>query len=218
MKKTIMALVCMLLLTGMAHAQLSNIAIRIDGAVNFSKGDYKVEKIKDITTKPVVGYRVGASVNVPFAGMLYFAPGISFRSMGGETTIAGIGKELISATTRTHHIDIPLHLGFRIPVGQTLAFNLQAGPYLSYAMAGTTTYKVGDLKKQFDIFKEGIKELGKEKRFDVGLGANAMVDINRIYVLLGADFGLLNQLESNAKDAEAVLKNTSFHLGVGFRL
>lgn len=226
MKKIFATLSIMILSIGIANAQLSNLKFRVDSGVNFSKGDYKAESLKDITSKPVVGYRIGASVNIPFSMGFYFAPGLTFQSMGGQTSLENLanpfGKKA-KATTRTHAIQIPLQVGIRIPVGATLAVNLQAGPYLSYALAGTTTVEVGGIKKEFDTFKDGVENMWKEKRFDVGLGAAAIVDINSWYGLLGADFGLMNQKDMNSKvnelfkDKDTTLKNTSFYLGVGYR-
>lgn len=212
-KRTLLTTLFLLILSvGVANAQLSDWRFRVDASVNFSKGDYKIEKVNDLTTKAIVGYRIGGAVNVPFSSMLYFAPGITFLSKGSKTTIKD--RNFGDVKTRTHHIEIPLHVGLRVPIGETLAFNVQFGPYLSYAIAGTAKT---DNNKDIDIFKDGIKDMWKEKRFDVGLGAAAMVDINKIYVLLGADFGMLDQAKSLAKDKETTLKNTSFHLGLGYR-
>lgn len=59
------------------------------------------------------------------------------------------------------------------------------------------------------------------KRFDVGLGAAAMVGYSNFYLLIGADFGLINtvkDIKPETKNLEATLKNTSFHVGLGIRL
>ncbi|WP_242401630.1 porin family protein [Porphyromonas macacae] len=168
-KRTLLTTLFLLILSvGAANAQLSDWRFRVDASVNFSKGDYKIEKVNDLTTKAIVGYRIGGAVNIPFSSMLYFAPGITFLSKGSKTTIKD--RNFGDVKTRTHHIEIPLHVGLRVPIGETLAFNVQFGPYLSYAIAGTAKT---DNNKDIDIFKDGIKDMWKEKRFDVGLGAAA---------------------------------------------
>ncbi|WP_329904376.1 porin family protein [Porphyromonas pogonae] len=228
MKRFIITLAVLVLGASAASAQLlggsNKLAIRVDAAVGFNKGDYKVENFSDLTSKTVVGYRFGASVNIPLSSMFYVSPGIVFQSKGSETSLDNLIVDTInpfankgSIKVKSHYIEIPVHVGLRIPVTSLFAVNIQTGPYFSYALSGeaTSTDEKGS-KTTFDIYKSGVNEIMQGKRFDMGWGAAAMVDITHYYVLVGADFGFFDTLK-DIKNFDATLKNTSFHVGLGIR-
>lgn len=225
MKKFIMVAALILAAVGGASAQ--RISFKADAAVGFSSGDYKVENFADFAGKTIVGYRISGGVEIPISYGLYVNPGIAFHSKGTKTDLGGAALGALglnsSLKAQTHYIEIPVHVGYRVNVLNLLSVAVQAGPYFSYAIKGEATLtKENGQESTYDIYKDGIKELfdAKGKRFDMGLGAAAMVEYTRFYLLIGADFGLvntLNDVKALGQDIETTLKNTSFHVGLGVR-
>lgn len=221
-KKVIITAALLLGAVGFASAQ-GRPAIKVDASVGFSKGDYKVENFSDFAGKAIVGYRFSAGVDVPLGTGLYVNPSLAFHSKGTKTSLKGLAGDVISNDIKatTHYIEIPIHLGYRVSLMNLVSVAVQAGPYFSYALSG----KVDDGTSTYDIYKEGVNELFslKGKRFDMGLGANAYVGYSMYYLVLGADFGLINTMDDlkimgqNATSFDTVMKNTSFHVGLGVR-
>ncbi|KGL49986.1 membrane protein [Porphyromonas gulae] len=224
MKKLILIAAMILATVGALSAQ-GRIAFRADAAVGFSAGDYKVESVADFATKSIVGYRFSGGIEAPIGYGLYVNPGIAFHSKGMKTNFGEVGSAalgLSSLKAQMHYIEIPVHLGYRLSLLNLVSVAVQAGPYLSYAIKGDgTAIRKDGQETTFDIYKEGLNEMMKAKRFDVGLGAAAMVGYSNFYLLIGADFGLINtvkDIKPKAENLEATLKNTSFHVGLGVRL
>lgn len=222
MKKLIMMAALAVAVIGGASAQ-KRISFRADAAVGFSAGDYKVENIGDFAGKTIVGYRFSGNVEVPLSAGLYVSPGLAFQSKGTKTDLAGIalaGIGLKSLKMQTHYVEIPVHLGYRVNLLNLLSVAVQAGPYFSYAISNEATGTNAN-GSTVDIYQQGLSQLTvKGNKFDMGLGAAAMVEYSKIYLLVGADFGLVNSLKevtALGQDLDATLKNTSFHVGLGVR-
>lgn len=225
MKKMILIATMILAAVGALSAQ-GRIAFRADAAVGFSTGDYKVESIGDLTGKSIVGYRISGGLDIPIGYGLYVNPSLAFHSKGMKTNLEGVALGTLglnsSLKVKTHYIEIPVHLGYRLSLLNLVSVAVQAGPYFSYAIKGDgTVVRKDGQETTFDIYKDGLKEMIDAKRFDVGLGAVAMVGYSNFYLLIGADFGLINtvkDIKPETKNLEATLKNTSFHVGLGIRL
>lgn len=208
-------------LGGVFTVNAQSIHPRVEVAGNFAK---IIEKANNTEVKNGIkpGVRVGAAVEIPIGESgVYVAPGLTYKMEGTKNTKsveAAGSKTEFSSTTSLHYLTIPVDLGMRVDLG-AVAISVEAGPYFSYALKGTSEGKAAS-----DILKGAInattnlfeKDQEKMKRYDVGIGASAAVEYSRFYFRLGTDFGLINTAHKNWAD-KINTKNASFYAGVGFR-
>lgn len=226
MKKFIITLCALIMASAGASAQgFLNFRVEAGGAFNFASvlaGDTKLD------TKSLVGYHVGAFVDVPVSNGFYVGSGLKFSMKGAQYQNEILGFEAGAAKMTFHFLEIPVNVGYKFNLSPAFALALQTGPYFSVAMAGTVQggSSLGNLGESYNIFKEGLTGLGEQlraKRFDVGWGLAARAQFSRYYLTAGLDFGFLNVLNnsekgtsiSDIKDELLNLKNKQFYIGVG---
>lgn len=188
---------------------------------------FNVPSIKDVSIdeinnqKVLIGYRAAATVDVNLLDFIYVNSGLSFVQRGSAYKDGESNK----IRNKMHYLQIPVNVGFKFMLSPNVGAAIQAGPYFGMALAGKST-KTGieGAKETFDIFKEGVAGLknSEASRFDVGLGAQAILSLGSIYGAIGADFGLLNTLKGQigsgsglGQNIEGVVRNTAFHVGLG---
>lgn len=203
------------------------------------------ELIKD-ASKPDIDYRLAFGVDLPFANLLYLNTGLTYAVKGGkfeDNRISWLAKNG-KIDVRTRYLQLPVNVGVRLGLGNLLALSLQAGPYFGLAVAGNAKFtSIFDNKYSIDLYKEHSEEelraLGflakrvlKENeslanRFDVGVGASAIMDVLGFYVKLGFEYGFLNSVNKDSfRDEFRVLygrkdgleaNNFSGHFALGLR-
>ena len=147
MKKLILAIVTMLAATTLATAQMRP-SVKVEAGLNLSqqwlslasresKGD-----VLPINVDWLAGYRIGLGVELDLKNGFYFNPGLCFLSRGFRrvdiSEMRGNRRDetpvITSKTSNTlwlHNIEMPLHLGYRVPISSEMTLSLQAGPWLS---------------------------------------------------------------------------------------
>ncbi len=214
MKKILLSAAVLLASVVAANAQ---IGFKVDGNVGFS--NFNGDNAKD--TKMLIGYRVGATAEIPFAGepmsgQFYFAPGLTAVSKGAkiETSVVGATS---TATTRLHYLQVPLQLGARFQFADNMSVALQFGPYLSYGLSGNMALKTTVLGVDKTVESDPFKPVGNlkagMKRFDAGATIQAAIEFSNFYAQVGTDFGLVNI----ANVDKGSLKNADFFVGLGYR-
>jgi len=99
----------------------------------------------------LIGFQVGAVLDVKITDFLYVQPGIMLSSKGSETEVTrdNDDEDINSMLTRTrssktktnmkinpYYIDVPIMLSLKGTLADNLALRAQAGPYFSFGLFG----------------------------------------------------------------------------------
>ena len=105
----------------------------------------------------------------------------------------------------TGDADTDMRVGFNVGVGMEYQFTdmWSIQPSLMFTQKGA---KLGDIKAN-PIFGDDAA-----KRFDFGLGMGVAYEINRFFVDLSGEFGLVKMY-----DGDGSPKNINFSIGVGYK-
>ncbi len=196
--KKVISLLTLLFVSTFALSAQGFVSFRLEAgpSFNFSKLSILNETFKK---ENMVGYHLGAYVDVPFSNGAYVSSGLTFSMKGGRYAgqSSTLGKGANSNIT-FHYLQIPVNFGYRLNVSRSIAVALQTGPYFSVALAGTAASGLKGAKVSYDIFKEGLADIFKPKRYDVGWGVQALAFYSRFYATVGLDFGFLNVFNKNS--------------------
>ena len=196
MKKVLSAAFALLLLGVSAQAQ--SIHPRVEAALNLAKLQAKSGDGTDLSFKVRPGVRVGVAAEIDLASGVYIAPGLVFRQEGAKEEHTVLGQTIKNSVGLNY-------LG--IPVGLTdaLAVSVEAGPSFAYGFSSVSSVKDAE-----DVFKNKTY-----KRFDAGLNASAALEYSKLYLRVGTEIGMTNNLKDAV--AKATSKNSSFFVGLGYR-
>jgi len=180
--------------------------------------------INTLTTnanKERTGFHVGFKTEIDFNKKLYVNAGLMLTSKPwgdlGITTPAWNKTDFWNATP--YYLEIPVHVGYKLPVAKNVKIFAEAGPYMAIGLFGSGKYT----EKQYD---EGFKNLieskthdledpfkhNYQKRFDWGLGGNIGVELFNHYQLsVGYDWGLKEILGKNTS-----MKNKTFMISASY--
>ncbi len=226
MKTRFLSLLMIFALTfSVAVAQESGkMSFGILGGVNFQNlngKDYSGDKLEN---ELILGYHIGANVQIPIAPQFYFQPGLLFSTKGAknETTVLGT---TITSTTKLSYIEMPLNLVYKALLGSGY-FTLGFGPYVGYGIGGKVLTEGGDLSLDQKINFQNVVETNEDltepyyKAFDVGGNIFAGYQMsNGIFAQFNTQLGLVN-INPEYKilpDDESSVKNTGFGLSLGYR-
>ena len=180
--------------------------------------------INTLTTnanKERTGFHAGLKTEIDFNKKLYVNAGLMLTSKPwgdlGITTPAWNKTDFWNATP--YYLEIPVHVGYKLPVAKNVKIFAEAGPYMAIGLFGSGKYT----EKQYD---EGFKNLieskthdledpfkhNYQKRFDWGLGGNIGVELFNHYQLsVGYDWGLKEILGKNTS-----MKNKTFMISASY--
>ena len=196
----------------MVSAAVSAQSLRygITGAMNVS--NYAIE-IGGVEYSPDsrIGFNAGfrMEMDAPFiTDGVYFDSELVLSSRG--TKIKAVVNEAdVDLTSRPYYLEMPIHIGYSMPVGSNFNVYASFGPYLALGIFGTERLSSGDISSKPDTFSND-----NLKRFDFGLGIRAgvaMFDHYRIY--LGYDWGLVNIAQDSTNDK---INNRNFYVGMAY--
>ncbi len=187
----------------------------VKGGVNLSQLYVDQPNAEDENMK--VGFHVGLFGKVPVTDFLAFQPEVLYTNTGAKVTYGGsdlaalLGIQQGEVRFNLNYVQVPLTL-----VGNLGAFNIHAGPYVSYLVRAN----VKDLKSA-DLSTNNVTELNTDNfnRVDYGLVGGIGVDVKG--VTIGARYnyglreignsGLAGSLTNNSRNSVAQL-----YLGFGF--
>lgn len=231
MKKKLLAL--LLVAGGLFTANAQNIRPRIEVGGVMSMVEFKASSV-DLNSKVKMGYRVSGAAEIGLGGGLYIAPGLTFKSQGGNYDLnsfrkifglapsSGDNAKANRAHLNYHYLSVPLNLGFRAELTPTLGFSAEVGPYFAYALSGKGAYGDSDM----DLFSmpEFVKKSLEFKRFDAGINASVAVDFSRAVFRIGTEYGLTNNVKVQSLlgdllgvGSSSTLKNFNAYASIGFR-
>lgn len=198
-----------MLLSALAiNAQYRPVTFGIKGGVNVS--NFAGEGIKDSDGK--IGFTVGLLLNYNVDELVFVRTGLDFTTKGAKYKYGAVER-----TYNPMYLQIPIHVGYKLPFTNSFNCSLHVGPYLSYGVGGKikteVSGKVSDMEdSEIDFF--GTEESGGFRRFDFGLGLGVGAEFGNVLVELGYDLGLANI--SYIKDNKVKNMNAYFTLGYCF--
>ena len=181
---------------------------------------------------PLVGFQVGVSVEYLLPQNMFLLSGLELTRKGGKDSAKlnvtdGDGNLLrleVEEKLTPMYIQIPLHVGYKMFVSNSVKMVFHAGPYLAYGISGKYKNKMKVNGYEFtddDFINElGIKKDGNVfssnglKEFDFGLGIAAGAEFGQIVTKIGYDFGLTNS--SDVEDYKLRTRNAYLTLGYNF--
>jgi hypothetical protein len=166
------------------------------------KAGLNLSNITDGTAK--VGFNAGVTLDYNFTPNVALLTGLEYSLKGAKSD-----GEDADVKLNLSYIQLPIHIGYKLPVAEGTNVVFHAGPYLAYAASGS--WKVGSLS--LDAFGDEATEVAKLKRFDFGLGLGAGLEFGKIGVGLGWDFGLANIADTS----DGSMKNQNAYLTVGYK-
>lgn len=185
----------LLLFSVVAAAQNSPFTFGVKAGANLSNFSGKGVDNPEVR----FGFNVGVTVDYSITENIFLSSGLEYTSKGtkvnymdidlenGASEVIGVGK--FSA----NYLQLPLHVGYRLPVTDAFKLNFHAGPYIAYGVGGKLKIsniilsEYDDIEKEHDTFSDLTL-----KKFDFGLGLGVGAEFGKINVGLGYDLGLLN--------------------------
>ena len=142
------------------------------------------------------GFYAGVSTDIKTNGQLVFEPGVNFN-LSSYNFAEGI-------KTTEYFISAPLHFKYTYPVSNELDIFVSAGPTVLCTLGGRSKVSYGGMS-----YTE--KEDGGD--FDITLGFQGGIRLsNSIRLLVGYDFGLLNQ----SGESDYRVTRNFLHAGIGY--
>jgi len=206
-------------------------------------GSYSYERTTNVTssTGNLIGFHVGAVVDIGINEFFYVQPGILLTQKGGETNSerkesSSDDDDYRNSEENTYiapyYLDIPIMLSLKGKLNDNLALRVQAGPYIGFGLFGKmeSEYKEEDsyggyvdrdnekikIKNLFSPTSEE-KEMGFKgaSRVNIGLGFGAGIEISDFYVGVNYDYGLTN-LSKDDDDGKSYERTLGITLGYNF--
>ncbi|WP_319478840.1 porin family protein [uncultured Draconibacterium sp.] len=178
----------------------SKTAFAILGGVNLQNLNGKDASGDKLKNDMLVGFHVGANVQLPVAPQFYFQPGLLFSTKGAKTS---------GVTYKLSYVELPLNFVYKALLGNGY-FMLGFGPYLAYGIGGE------------DI--EFSKDLGSGnpdrtfKPFDAGGNLFFGYEMaGGLFVQLNTQMGMMNIYPDDTSNSEKTLRNTGYGLSLGYR-
>lgn len=190
------------------------------GGINFQNLNGKYANGDKMDNNLIIGFHVGANVQIPIVPEFYFQPGLLFSTKGAKNTNAAR-----TSTYKISYIEMPLNLVYKALLGNGYVM-LGFGPYLAYGIGGNVKIEGGPITVENDIEFKNVVEPGDDiltpyyKAFDMGANIFAGYEMaNGIFAQINTQFGLLkiNPEDKRIANDKTVVKNVGFGLSLGYR-
>ena len=201
-----------------ARLNLSNVNNKYDGEVasGESKSDYEYD------FKNRVGFNIGLIYDWGISESFYIQPGLYFTTRGAKIEESEEDYKY-EEKWKLNYLQIPILASYRIALTDNVKWHINAGPYLAIGVGGKVKWEEtydgdtdkGDYKAFGTADEDSDEEKGGLKRFDAGLSFGTGVSINKFYIGLTYDLGLVNAADKDTwKDYK--MRNRNFSIGVGY--
>ncbi|MDU1891054.1 MAG: porin family protein [Dysgonomonas sp.] len=147
-----------------------------------------------------LGYNIGVTMDYGLAAT-YMKLGLILTHSGVE-----IKDGDITQTANLTYLKFPLHVAYRVGIGENKRLVFTGGPYLAYGFAGKWTGNGPNRGRSVFSGDSFIK-------FDYGLELTAGAEFGKIVVETGATFGIPN-INNQSHDKQ---KTQSYHLSLGYK-
>ncbi len=196
-------LLLIFILPSASLAQQSPFDLTLRAGLNLSYLSFDNDAVPDKRIKPGVNLGLGATYHT--SESLFLQTALTFATKGarirGDVPLGFEGIVVNGRTTRPElisqqmYIQIPLHIGYRIPLTPGKKLTIQAGPYAAYGVAGKTRLAAdilyGDYIDDTPMEEKTFGERGLQK-LDYGAGAGIGLDLGETIISLNYEWGLRN--------------------------
>ena len=139
----------------------------------------------------LIGFTLGTTANYGLSKALFLQSGLFLITKGYSTTYIGVSSSKDKTTVRPIFLQLPIHLAYKINVGQNSKIVFNAGPYLAYGLGG----KIKNAPPEGCLIIEKQPVFDKYngfKRFDYGLGFGTGMEFGKLGFNVGYDLGLVD--------------------------
>ncbi len=154
-----------------------------------------VSNITDLKQDCKLGFNAGVRGEYNFNKNLYMNAGLIWSMQG---TYKKVENEFGSVTYKTNpsYLQIPIHVGGRICLGDGVSVFGETGPYFAVGVCGKNKISsdtvLGEGEGDSDYFGDN-----GAKRFDAGWGIRAGVEVSNIQIHLGYDHGFVKVYDTD---------------------
>lgn len=163
-----------------------------------------------------LGYHLGVKTEISLTDHFFIDGSLLFTKKGYKTEFINVegffegfeDYEKLDGILVNNYLELPIHAGARIKIGDSNSVFISGGPYAAYSLKGKATLKGRNKKISEDIYKEGEGY----KRFDFGMGLKAGFEFQKhIQFFVSYNMGLTN-IAKETKD----YKNRNFTVSCGY--
>lgn len=185
-------------------AQQSSFDFTLRAGLNLSYLSFDNDEIPDKRIKP--GLNLGLAANYHTSENLFLQTAVTFATKGTrikgdvplgfpEGVVVNGRTETPTLTSRQMYVQVPLHVGYKIPLTPEKKLTIQAGPYAAYGVAGKTRLEAdvlyGDYIDNTPVEANTFGGRGLQK-LDYGAGAGIGLDLGATIISLNYELGLRN--------------------------
>ena len=185
------------------------------------------------------GFMGGVTLDFNLSHTFYLSTALDFINKGTKADLDFnySGTELFIKDSRIHamYLQVPIHAGYKIWVGNKAKISLHAGPYVAYGIDGMT--KLGDnvtkvqgsetltltefiqiysgFKREWETFGEKAPNdvnVDTYNRFDWGIGLGIAYQYDRVVLGVNYDLGL-----NDISKAKNKTKNNAGYATIGYK-
>lgn len=154
-----------------------------------------VSNITDTDGDSRIGFNVGVKGEYNFSNSLYGTASLLFTQKGCKAD----GDVKLNPG----YLQLPVNIGYRYNVGETVSIFGETGPYFAVGVCGK--YKVGSRKADF-FGEDGMDS----KRFDCGWDVKVGVEASGFQIGLGYEYGFTKLWEDTSA------RNSNFMVSVAY--
>ena len=210
MKKGFFATVVLLMVATTAFAQ-----VQIGAGYLNSSDRIRSSKNGDLSVTNSHGVYAGLDFSLPISGGFAIAPGVYYSFLTNRNATSAIGGIITaSGELQEHYVNVPLMLTYGDNLAQNFRLFFFGGPTLSCGLVSKTRLSASIAGFSGNTVIDNYKDFRGYGRFDVMLGAGMGVDLSRIRLTVGYDFGMLNRYTESA--TSIIRHRNQLHAGIGF--
>lgn len=121
-------------------------------------------------TSMTTGFHVGLGVDLRLSSQFYFTTGLLYSSKGYKYDDGNVAE-----SAKAQYIDVPLLASWRLPLGDALALQLSAGPYVAIGLGGSI--------KDDKASKYDQSFFDRNNSFDYGVQAGASLIVSHHFTV-----------------------------------
>lgn len=201
MKKIL--LLAVLAVASVVGLNAQGLRLGIIGGANVSNMNLE-QKDRTESSDPLAGFHAGLKAELGFMSSNsgpYLDAALLYSTKGAKLTD--------NANLRVNYLELPVHIGYKIGLGEHFGLFAHVGPYVGYGLSATAEF--GDLS--YKLFDEKTESPWMMKRFDAGVSAGVGVEmVKNFQVSLNYSKGLTNI----AKTEQAKITNSNVSVSLAY--
>jgi len=207
MKRILLFIICVGLALG-ADAQL-RFGVKAGGTLSNLTGKSNGEKLEGYKAK--LGFQLGGLMEYSFTESFTLQPELLFVSNGAKAEMYqanGDALYVVDSKIILQNIQVPINLKYKMGT-DNLKFYVTAGPYFGYIVSAKQKASNRGVDVSVNLYDNNDFKM---KHFDFGLGVGFGVEITKIMVGVGYQYGIANLTGAD----NASVKSGTFNLSVGY--